>query len=578
MFRLKQRTLPWAFDIIYRPGSTNNFADATSRHPSSLDEQNYDGMPSLMSSADLLEVKVVSSVKNNIKNFTIDWDEIVRATNSDNTLCQIRQAIEDGFSIELKTSDCELNKFHPYVASIYVLEGVLLYNDRVIIPLSLRSSVLSILHSAHQGVSSMIARAKSLIFWPGLSKDIHLMRANCLQCNRNAPSQCKPPHISPIIPTTPFECIFADYFDINGKHYLVAGDRLSGWVEIFSAPHHTQLAGSQGLQSALRTLFATFGVPKQLSSDGGPEFSSTSTITFLNVWGVEHRMSSSYFPQSNGRAEVAVKKAKRLLTDNISPNGSLNTDNLLRALLQVRNTPDKDSKLSLAQVIFGRPLRDAFSFINRQPFFNSCAVQSKWHEIWKAKEQGVVQNEDRASIRLNEHNRLLKPLDLGDCVFIQNQHGPAPTKWDKTGTIVEHRPHDQYIVKVSGSGRLTLRNRRFLRKRHGTDTFLQSQPNIIVPHTHTSPEAQSCSGSDNAEEVKNRIQNVAEQDPDSPEHKKCIPSDTDVSSTVDSTSDPERLSSDHSSQAPIPTEVQRPQRNRQPRRIYEPESGHWVEV
>ena len=102
LIRLKQRTLPWAFDIIYRPGSTNNFADATSRHPSSLDEQNYDGMPSLMSSADLLEVKVVSSVKNNIKNFTIDWDEIVRATNSDNTLCQIRQAIEDGFPLNQK--------------------------------------------------------------------------------------------------------------------------------------------------------------------------------------------------------------------------------------------------------------------------------------------------------------------------------------------------------------------------------------------------------------------------------------------------------------------------------------------
>ena len=53
-------------------------------------------------------------------------------------------------------------------------------------------------------------------------------------------------------------------------------------------------------------------------------------------------MSSAYFPQSNGRAEVAVKKAKRMLMDNVGPTGSLNNDGLMRALLQARNTPDHD--------------------------------------------------------------------------------------------------------------------------------------------------------------------------------------------------------------------------------------------
>ena len=34
LFRLKQRTLPWRFDIVYLPGKSNHAADATSRHPS----------------------------------------------------------------------------------------------------------------------------------------------------------------------------------------------------------------------------------------------------------------------------------------------------------------------------------------------------------------------------------------------------------------------------------------------------------------------------------------------------------------------------------------------------------------
>ena len=48
--------------------------------------------------------------------------------------------------------------------------------------------------------------------------------------------------------------------------------------------------------------------------------------------------------------------------------------------------------------------------------------------------------------------------------MIQNQNGRFPKKWDKSGIVVEVRSNDQYTVKVDGSGRLTLRNRQFLRK------------------------------------------------------------------------------------------------------------------
>ena len=50
-------------------------------------------------------------------------------------------------------------------------------------------------------------------------------------------------------------------------------------------------------------------------------------------------------------------------------------------------------------------------------------------------------------------------------VFIQNQTGNKPRRWDKTGTVVECKDFDQYLDKVDGSGRVTLRNRKFLRQR-----------------------------------------------------------------------------------------------------------------
>ena len=66
--------------------------------------------------------------------------------------------------------------------------------------------------------------------------------------------------------------------------------------------------------------------------------------------------------------------------------------------------------------------------------------------------------------RLTEHTRILPPLRVGDHVRIQNQVGKDKLKWDRTGIVVEVRQYDQYVIRIDGSGRVTLRNRRFLRK------------------------------------------------------------------------------------------------------------------
>ena len=221
----------------------------------------------------------------------------------------------------------------------------------------------------------MQLRAQSIVFWPGMTLDIQEIRSRCRECNRNAPSQAPLPSEPAIPPSTPFEQIFADFFYFGGNHYLIAGDRLSGWTEIFSTPTGSAWSGARGLIACLRSLFSTFGVPDELSSDGGPEFSASLTREFLDRWGVKHRVSSAYNPQSNGRAEVAVKSAKRLLRSNIGPNGSLNSDKFLRALLQSRNTPDPDCNLSPAQILFVRPIRDSLSFVNRLEKYSNPHVR-----------------------------------------------------------------------------------------------------------------------------------------------------------------------------------------------------------
>ena len=148
---------------------------------------------------------------------------------------------------------------------------------------------------------------------------------------------------------------------------------------------------------------------------------------------------------------------------NIGPNGSLNSDKFIRALLQLRNTPDPDCNLSPAQIIFGRPIRDSLSFVNRLEKFSNPHVRPMWREAWAKKESALRTRFTRSSEALNEHAKQLQPLSIGEKCFIQNQTGNFPTKWHRTGTVVEVCNHDQYVLKVDGSGRLTKRNRRFLR-------------------------------------------------------------------------------------------------------------------
>ena len=79
------------------------------------------------------------------------------------------------------------------------------------------------------------------------------------------------------------------------------------------------------------------------------------------------------------------------------------------------------------------------------------------------RELALAQRHARREIELSEHTKKLTPLKVGQVVMVQNQSGNNPTRWDKSGTIVEVMPYDKYRVKIDGTGRLTIRNRRFLK-------------------------------------------------------------------------------------------------------------------
>ncbi len=217
--------------------------------------------------------------------------------------------------------------------------------------------------------------------------------------------------------------------------------------------------GAKGLIDSLRRTFATFGIPDELASDGGPEFVSHLTRKFLQEWGVHHRLSSVAYPHSNCRAEIAVKTTKRLISGNTDVNGTLDLDKFQQAILQYRNAPDAATKQSPAMCIFGRPTKDLIPILP-----GKYRPHKTWQDSMNTREIALRKRHMAAQEFWSEHTKSLPELHVGDHVRLQNQVGNHPNKWDKTGKVIEVHQHHQYLVKVDGSGRSSIRNRKYLRK------------------------------------------------------------------------------------------------------------------
>ena len=222
--------------------------------------------------------------------------------------------------------------------------------------------------------------------------------------------------------------------------------------------HQAKKGGSKELVTQLRSYMATFGVMDELSSDGATVYTSEEVRKFLKTFGVNHRTSSAYNPHSNQRAEGGVKAAKRMIKENIGPGGTLDTDRFLAALLMQRNTPSADTNMSPSEVMFGRKIEDLIPIVPEK-----LKMNPQWHDLLRLREQALAKRHMKRGVELSEHTRRLKPLTVGQSVTIQNQHGNNPKRWCNTGTVVEVGEFDKYLVKVDGSGRLTVRNRRYLR-------------------------------------------------------------------------------------------------------------------
>ena len=467
LLNLKQKTLPYHFTMTYSPGKWHRAPDALSRNPAHSSTIRAIYASNIPEDEEPDFIMHINDTK--LPHIVITTSDLEVAATEDTAYAALLSTVVNGFPKQRENLDPQLKTFWNVKDRLSYEKNLVLLDDRIVIPTTFRATILNNLHSAHHGVSSMSRRANQTVYWPGMEADIRNRRYSCSHCNENAPSQTKEPYSEAPKPMYPFQYICMDYFEIGHHSYLSCVDRFSGWLTII----HFKNATSLKLISACRNIFIAYGVPEELSSDGGPQFTSSDFKEFLSNWGVHHRLSSVGYPQSNGRAELAVKSAKRLIQDNTSSDGSLDNDRAARAILQHRNTPIPELGLSPAQLLLHRQLRDS---IPARP--THYRLHKDWILTAEEREKAFAKRNQTIKNDYNQHSRLLSPISTQTAVRIQEKG-----KWTKSGRVVETLPNRQYRIRMDGSGRVTLRNRRFLKP-------IQTLQNIIpsaLQHNETLP-------------------------------------------------------------------------------------------
>ena len=86
---------------------------------------------------------------------SVTWNDVCLATSCEHSMCQLIEIIQEGFPELPSDLPRELRPYHQLHENLTEFDGVCLYNDRVIIPPSLRDRVLEALQSAHRSVTMM---------------------------------------------------------------------------------------------------------------------------------------------------------------------------------------------------------------------------------------------------------------------------------------------------------------------------------------------------------------------------------------------------------------------------------------
>jgi len=428
--RLLLRLMPYRCVPEHIPGKSLVVADTLSRLPVS---DAPDDVLALEVDACAQAVKSTWSVSSDKLN------QIRLATSDDLVLSRVLGYVTDGWPKYEQDISQEVKPYFTHSAHLSVIDGVLTFDDRIVIPKSMQPEILQRLHAGHWGISKTRSFAADTVWWIGMSRDIIDCIKRCEFCQIHQSAQRHEPLLPSSVPRGPWKRVGIDLCYFDRRNYVVAMDYFSKYIEIMEV--HSQTTAL--VITKLKSIFARWGIPDNIVTDNGPCFASKEFTEFARFLNLIHTTTSPHHSQSNGQAESGVKIAKMILRQ---------SDPFL-AMLTYRATPTNATGMSPAQLIMGRRIATHLPILEKR-------LEPQWPDNNQVRSYQQQHKESYANV-FNEHHgvRPLPCLKPSDTVRLKTDKDKT---WSTPGTIVGASSTPRSFVVKTPDGSLLRRNRRHI--------------------------------------------------------------------------------------------------------------------
>ena len=337
----------YEYEIEYRNTTEHGNADVLSRLPAGDDLQ-FDQEEGGDETDTVCTIKTIS-----LQVSPTQPGVLLKATKQDPVTAKVLRCVQEGWPNDdkdvLPQHREEYRALKKHADHLSITDGCLVYGTRVVIPSSLQSQVLQILHLGHFGMQRMKQLARTAVYWPRIDDDIAQTCRRCTACAEHQNCPPKLPNHPWMLPEKPWSRVHVDHaINFLGNHWLVMVDAYTKYPCIYS----TKSVSTRSTTALLEEAFSHFGYPHAIVSDNATTFTSDEFKEYCRQRGITHLTGAPYHPATNGAAERLVQTFKKALTKSSLPPQQA----LLEFLQQYRRTPSATGH-SPSELLMGRQIR-----------------------------------------------------------------------------------------------------------------------------------------------------------------------------------------------------------------------------
>lgn len=291
--------------------------------------------------------------------------DVVQEQQSDKTLGSVREKLEKGIVVQAHGRKC---KFARKKGRIY---RVVQFSNgeeqwQFVVPKKYREAVVKLGHESalggHMGKQKTEERVQAEFYWPGISADVRRWIRSCDVCQKTCNrGSVKPALLKPLpVISSPFERVAIDIVGpinpraSNGSRYILTMvDFASRWPEAVALKD----IETTTVAEAMLEIFCRVGIPKEVLSDRGTQFTSGMMEEVLRLLSVKGLRTTPYHPQCNGLCERFNGTLKKMLRRMTAEQPKEWPRFIAPLLFAYREAPQSSLKFSPFELVYGRAVR-----------------------------------------------------------------------------------------------------------------------------------------------------------------------------------------------------------------------------